>query len=298
MRWKRVAAAVLGAAVLFGVAHRSGESEAANEFVGSVPQTGIGLGIWSGGDVSGIASSVAGAGCSLRSVWTAAVGELVPFIPGSPEVVNERFLAAFGGSVIPASTPLIIVCGSPPAPPATAPPPSNATPAPTSALPPPSGAFTFGDGVLQVGSQVPPGRYRAAALGSLCYWARLSGFGGSLDEIIANGLPEGSAVVDIKPGDAGFESNGCGTWTNDLHPITASTTAPFGDGTFIVGTDIAAGTWSTAGGANCYWARLSGFGGTLNEIIANALPPAAAVVAIAPGDAGFETSGCGSWTKS
>lgn len=290
-----MAAAVLAAAVFLGAALRSGNSEAANEFVGSVPQMGIGLGIWSGGDVSGIASSVSGAGCSLRSIWTAAAGELVPFIPGSPEVVNARFLAAFGGSVIPASTPLIIVCGEAPPPPP--PPPPSATPTPTTAAASPS-AFTFGDGVFQVGSQVPPGRYRAASLSSLCYWARLSGFGGSLGEIISNGIPTGSVVVDIKAGDAGFESNGCGTWTNDLRPVTASVTTPFGDGTFIVGTDIAFGTWSTPGGESCYWARLSGFGGTLNEIIANALPPAAAVVTIAPGDAGFETSGCGTWTKS
>ena len=47
--------------------------------------------------------------------------------------------------------------------------------------------------------------------------------------------------------------------------------ATFGNGTRIVGTDIPAGLFRSpnATSASCYWARLSGFGGTLAEILAN-----------------------------
>ncbi len=42
--------------------------------------------------------------------------------------------------------------------------------------------------------------------GEVSYWARLSGFGGTLDEIIANGVPLCAAtVVAISGSDVGFE---------------------------------------------------------------------------------------------
>ena len=75
-------------------------------------------------------------------------------------------------------------------------------------------------------------------------------------------------------------------------------TAAFGPGTFVVGTDIAAGTWQSNGtGSGCYWARLSGFGGALAEIIANNFGSSPAVVTVAATDRGFHSSGCGSWSK-
>ncbi len=70
----------------------------------------------------------------------------------------------------------------------------------------------FGDGTHRVGSDIQPGTYRTEG-SSGCYYARLSGFSGEIDDIVANGVPTGSAVVTIAPTDAGFESRGCGTWT-------------------------------------------------------------------------------------
>jgi hypothetical protein len=127
----------------------------------------------------------------------------------------------------------------------------------------------------------------------------LRGFGGSLAEIIANeNLIGAFGVVTIAPSDKGFESNGCGTWSADLSAVTTSTSQIELDGTYIVGTDIAAGTWRSMGGDFCYWARLSGFGGTLNDIVANdnALG-GPAIVTIAGSDMGFATSRCGSWSR-
>lgn len=71
---------------------------------------------------------------------------------------------------------------------------------------------SFGSGTHLVGTDIEPGTYRSGA-SDYCYWARLSGTGGSLGDIIANGNTDGPAVVTIAPGDAAFESARCGTWT-------------------------------------------------------------------------------------
>jgi len=65
------------------------------------------------------------------------------------------------------------------------------------------------DGVSLVGVDVQPGTYRTDS-GS-CYWARLSGTSGELDDIIANG--NGATVVTIDPTDVAFESRDCAPWT-------------------------------------------------------------------------------------
>src|SRR6478735_6683241 len=68
-----------------------------------------------------------------------------------------------------------------------------------------------------------------------------------------------------------------------------------GDGTFRVGVDIQAGTYRSAGSDSCYWARLFGLSGSLNDIIANSGSPGPQIVQIAPSDAAFKTQGCPDW---
>lgn len=175
---------------------------------------------------------------------------------------------------------------------------SNATATPSSALgtASPAASHQFGDGIFVVGKDITPGTYRTRIASSSCYYARLSGFSGNLDEIIENNITDGPAVITIKATDKGFESKRCGTWTTDLSRITASTTT-FDDGIYIVGTDIQPGTYSNnPGSADCYYARLSGFGGSLNEILSNSVTDDPAVVTIAPTDKGFESKRCGTWT--
>jgi hypothetical protein len=185
----------------------------------------------------------------------------------------------------------------PPVPP-TAVPTSTPVPPPTPTAVPTTTPGTFGDGKYRVGQDIRPGTYRAAHPSGGCYWERLRGFSGEFGDIIANNFTGAPDVVTIAPSDFGFSSEGCGTWTANLSPITSSPTAPFGEGKFIVGTDIAPGTWrSSASSGGCYWERLSGFGGTFGDIIANNFSSSIEVVTIAPGDAGFESSGCGTWTK-
>lgn len=158
----------------------------------------------------------------------------------------------------------------------------------------------FGDGTQIVGEDVSSGTYRLREPAFFCYWARLSGFGGTLGEILANeNVVDGYAVVSIGKTDVGFESSGCGEWTSDLSRVTPDRQSIAANGTYIVTTDLQPGTWKSEGGDSCYWARLSGFAGTLKNITANDnVFGGRAVVTIRSTDKGFLTSGCGAWSRS
>jgi len=95
-------------------------------------------------------------------------------------------------------------------------------------------------------------------------------------------------------------------WPPILPPLTTSTASSsanagsgtnFADGTYIVGGDIPAGTYRAPGGSDCYWARLSGFDGTSDEILANDYGHTSPIVTIHASDAGFQTSDCGTWAQ-
>jgi hypothetical protein len=155
----------------------------------------------------------------------------------------------------------------------------------------------FGSGVQLVGTDVQPGTYRSLNPGRSCYWERLSGVGGTFGEILANDNVTGPAIVTIAPGDFAFSSSRCGEWSADMTPITASPTAPFGDGDFLVGSEVSPGIWRSTGGSTCYWERRSAFSGDFNDIIANDNQGPSGTVSIAPTDVGFSSSRCGTWTK-
>lgn len=74
---------------------------------------------------------------------------------------------------------------------------------------------SFGDGTWKVGDDIKPGTYRSANDSGACYWARLSGLSGGLDDLIANENPGGPTIVTIQETDKGFQSMRCGTWTPD-----------------------------------------------------------------------------------
>lgn len=63
-----------------------------------------------------------------------------------------------------------------------------------------------------VGVHFEAGTYQAEG-GDSCYWERLSGVSGEFDDILANDLPGGSAIVEISSSDFAFNSSGCGDWT-------------------------------------------------------------------------------------
>ncbi len=155
----------------------------------------------------------------------------------------------------------------------------------------------FDDGLWEIGTDIAPGTYRTLWDPDSCYWARLSGYSGEIDDIISNNFGSGWQLVTIGRRDVAFESSNCGYWTSDLSRVTDSDTE-FGEGTFIVGVDIQPGTYRSSEGDGCYWARLSGFGGTIREVIANDFRSSGrARVQIRARDTGFTSSNCGTWSR-
>jgi hypothetical protein len=87
-----------------------------------------------------------------------------------------------------------------------------------------------------------------------------------------------------------------------VEPPTASGPATaIGAGTYVVGSDIVAGTYKTAGPAagsfGCYWARLKDTSGEFAAIITNGGAQGPTTVTISGSDGAFQTSGCNTWTK-
>jgi hypothetical protein len=185
-----------------------------------------------------------------------------------------------------------------PDPPSPTPTPTPAPPAPTPTPEPAGPRTSFGSGTFIVGEDIEPGLYAANSPTGSCYWERLGGFSGQLDDIHANYFGGDRQIVFIAETDVGFSSERCGTWTRDPEPIRADTGAPFGDGMFMVPAEVQPGTWRSEGASGaCYWARLSNFSGELDGIIANSFGGVGDIVQIIGSDAGFESSGCGSWVR-
>ncbi|SDO74175.1 hypothetical protein ACJA3J_12395 [Halobacillus sp. SY10] len=149
-------------------------------------------------------------------------------------------------------------------------------------------------GMHEVGTDIEPGLYKSE--GSVYYWERLAGFSGEFDDIIANGNPQGQEYVEVKESDTAFSTQGTGSWTLIDDTYAPETQTSFGDGTYLVGKDIEPGTYKSESGGG-YWARLSGFSGELDTIIANDNPGGSSIVEIQESDRGFQTWGNGEWTK-
>lgn len=106
------------------------------------------------------------------------------------------------------------------------PPSSDTTPSlPTTTTTRPAGRTLPGDGTFRLGVDLQPGTYRSPG-GESCYWERLRGFGGDTADIIVNGAGILPQTVRIAPTDAGFRTQGCGTWTLDDGTTTTSATTP------------------------------------------------------------------------
>lgn len=76
---------------------------------------------------------------------------------------------------------------------------------------------SYGDGMYEVGAELPAGTYKTAgpssdsALAS-CYWAKYSDATGSFEALTSNDIVEGRSTVTIKPGGYMEFSGGC-SWT-------------------------------------------------------------------------------------
>jgi len=159
---------------------------------------------------------------------------------------------------------------------------------------------TFGPGQYRVGTDIAAGRYfNDPASG--CYWERLSGFGGTLSDVLANefvGFNAAQWIVDILPSDRGFQTDGeCGTWFNTPRHGQQNSITP---GVWLVGQQIAPGTYRANVREGCYWERLRNFEGTLSAVIANDFVSTSGsrIIEIRSGDVGFSADDdCGEWTR-
>jgi hypothetical protein len=69
----------------------------------------------------------------------------------------------------------------------------------------------------------------------------------------------------------------------------------FGDGTWQVGVDVAAGTYTTTGGPDCRHALRPALTG--GDIVASAADPQPATVVLTEDSGWFETTGCTTWRQ-
>ena len=166
----------------------------------------------------------------------------------------------------------------------------------SSAMAAPKTSFS-GSGTFKVGTQIAAGIYISAnTVKQSCYWERLSDFSGDFEAILANDFAKGQVIVQILPEDKGFKSSGCAKFYK-IGTLKTLKSIP-AEGTYQVGKQILPGTYqskSTSG--SCYWARLGDFQGGLDSILTNDYSKGQQIVEIDAGDKGFETSGCGGWTK-
>ena len=153
------------------------------------------------------------------------------------------------------------------------------------------------DGSYRVGAfAVRPGDYREQYAQPGCHWERVSSFSGTAGAVLASVTADSRQVVTLKDGDT-FRTTGCAPWTSDIYPVTRTLDTEFGDGAWFVGTDIHPGPWSSAGGADCHWARVSDFSGDPAAIRGTDDGVTNPTVQIDAFDRGFVSSGCGVWRK-
>ena len=159
----------------------------------------------------------------------------------------------------------------------TATPASMPTPRPTTtATPTPSPKLRFGPGTYQVNIDIQPGIYAGkAGTGFLdsCDWQRLRGVTGELSDIIAIDNQVGQFYIEILSTDKYFKIGlNCHITPLTAWPKPAGLLSEIGPGMYLVGRDIAPGTYQGKAGTAvlnaCDWRRLSGVSGDFSEIIA------------------------------
>ncbi|MET9154502.1 hypothetical protein ABZX82_25040 [Streptomyces griseoflavus] len=203
---------------------------------------------------------------------------------------------------------------SPSTPPST-PQPSGSGNAPSWGAVPPMPAPAAGPGQPPAGVPAGPKASRrkawlthgATALVALVIGAGIGGDGESGGKDDSAAPAPAVTVTETAPAEAG-EPEPAVTVTEKVtvtpkpakKPGAATTVE--GDGQYLVGEDMKAGTYKTAGPdkgsiiENCYWARTKNASGEFDAIIANANLQGQGRVTVNKGEY-FETNGCQEWTK-
>ncbi len=183
----------------------------------------------------------------------------------------------------------------------TTPPTTTTTVAPstTTTQSPPEALFS--DGTHEVGVDIAAGTYETGLLPTTepgedpaCSWQRLAGTGGTDEEVIADVGVDTHGIVEVVDSDVALVTAGCGDWFALTDLATPMTDAP--PGTWAVGAHVDAGRYAAPGGDGCSWARLSAFTGEPDAVIDEDAVDGSVIVDIADRDAGFTSTGCGTWT--
>ena len=136
-------------------------------------------------------------------------------------------------------------------------------------------------GTYVVGSEIEPGFYRSSR-----YWSRLDGD----QEIIDNDLVwgDGWTIVEIQSSDKYIEFSGVAYALSDM-PVLDPIAEGFTEGTYLVGTDIAPGTYrvKSEGSSSAYGARLACDG----DIIDNDLNSGSVILTVKQSDCLFKFTG-------
>ncbi len=134
----------------------------------------------------------------------------------------------------------------------------------------------------------------AAAAGILGLIVGAAG-GGSSDATTTSAAPAPATTITVAGAPAPAPAA-------ETVTVTAKPVAPAGpsgsileDGVFLIGSDVKAGTYKSAGGDLCYWARLKDVSGS--GIIVNGFGGGRQVVSIKSSDKAFKTEGCGEWKR-
>lgn len=165
----------------------------------------------------------------------------------------------------------------------------------------------FGSGSWETGVDIEPGTYVTSSWGAgICNAFRLSGFGGSEEEVLGElTIPtDARGRITLLESDAGLRVSGDCRWlpAAEAEPY-ADEDGEFHEGVFEVGTEIPPGTYSTdspelTGFDGCYVGRLSGFSMALEDVIEYQYIPGGerALIDIADSDAGVHFVGTCGWT--
>lgn len=156
---------------------------------------------------------------------------------------------------------------------------------------------TIAVGTNIIGKDIEPGIYRGEAgidMMDSCYWETLSGFSGDFNNIIANDNGVGQYFVEVTEADLAIKSS-CPLEKYDINQAPADPLLTSLDpGTYVVGVDIAPGTYKGLAGDDimdsCYWVRLSNLKGGFDSIIANDNATGQFYVQVTGGDLALTTT--------
>jgi hypothetical protein len=177
---------------------------------------------------------------------------------------------------------------------------------PNSQLVPSVGTLAFADGNYTVGKDIQPGVYRTKGGNTgpiTCAWSRNKDSTNNIESTLGYHIGNGILTVEILATDISFHVRGCGNWYSGLKQLTPNRVS-FGDGTFVVNSDIEAGLYANSGptkGNTCYAWRLTNFTSDNQGKDRPATGTSYAQYQVADlgsnGVVGFYSSGCGIWTK-